>query len=379
MDFHEQIMGYATNIASSDDIRKILPQVEYHLGRMEQEDESQADDLDELWNNFIDAAIHSASAHDAIPSLDAKAAEAGLRDNFSHVALGVVKSFPTDTEHPVIAWAAFNKHTYQGWKDEVSIVRTLALAGFDPNLPDDDSQTPLHMTAFMEPPPHSSPRAVRVLLKMGADANARNGNGDSPLTYLVAADDLTEQMQETAIMLLDAGADPFAKSDDGTTAYGLLKKYQTAKPEGRREVLLDMIEEAAGIVPPFGEKRQDGIIASFVQEVENTDKEAGSAFKASLGDESIRKTIRESMRVISKIIMAGMDIEDTEEFLIEAAPLTVMVASKGEFHTLLMRFCFHWATDQFQDEGTSVGKEEFVERLKIVREAVEKAGKKLND
>lgn len=236
----------AEKMTSADGIRTIMPQVEHFLGSFEAQNPDDDATLDMIWSDFIGASMKAAEAHGAIPDVDAKRIEAGLRDNYAHIAFGVLKAIPTDTDLPVIAWAAFNKHRYQGWKDEIGIVRTLALAGYNPNLPDTSSKTPLHLMAYQDPAPHSSPRGVRLLLDAGAEVDARNARGDTPLMLLAASGAWTEATHNSAIKLLEAGADPFAKADDSETPLSVMKQCQKANPSGARQAIIDHIEQNAG-------------------------------------------------------------------------------------------------------------------------------------
>ncbi len=380
--FDKTLGQYLGHMSNPQQVQAIPAQIEHFLGQMEDENSDGADMLDDMLLEFMERSATMASAHDILPPF-AKGNEEGLKaalyDNYAHFALAAIKHGDRKTKAPLIAWAAFNKHSYQGWKDEVAIVRSLALAGFDPNLPDASSQTPLHLMSFMKVFPNSSPRAVRVLLKKGADANARNRNGDTPLTYLCAAEGITDRMYETAVMLLEAGADPLAKSNDGATPYSLLLQCQQKNPDGRRGMLIDMIEDAAGIVPPFGEKRQDGVISAFVTKLKTLDPKAAAALMSDLTDEDgVRKTMRESMHGISRVITSGMETEDDDEFMEEAAPVAGMIAMKDPFHLLLMQFCLNMAASQCPDEGTAVGKDEFVERMQLILRAAETVRKKLS-
>jgi len=69
--------------------------------------------------------------------------KADLNDNYILAALSL-KSLGLATNLPLIPEAAFNKHSYQGYKDEFAVVRLLAWAGYDINDADDRGMTALH-------------------------------------------------------------------------------------------------------------------------------------------------------------------------------------------------------------------------------------------
>ena len=58
----------------------------------------------------------------------------------------------------------------------IELVETLLKHGADPEIPDDDGTTPLHMAAK-----YARPQIVKLLLKYGANANRTNATGYTPL------------------------------------------------------------------------------------------------------------------------------------------------------------------------------------------------------
>ena len=74
--------------------------------------------------------------------------------------------------------------------------------GVDPSAPDDDGNTPLHISSI---PPH----VLNVLVQGGANVNRRNDAGETPLFRIARSHDgYQEEKVEKVRSLLIAGADP---------------------------------------------------------------------------------------------------------------------------------------------------------------------------
>lgn len=230
-------------IESIDQLGPIAAKVEAALGAWEHQGLA-PDELDEEWNFFCDSVFELVDG-DEDATITPNEAEAGLRDNYFHIAMRCI-SFPDQVEnHPLIAWAAFNKNQYRGFSDEIATVRLLISSGFNPNIPD-GKNTPLHYMASWQHNPGSSPRGVRLLLKAGAKPNVQNQNGDTPLGYLAGNLDWNEYTHASAIHLLNAGADPFIQANDGATALSLLEENQEQQPNDIRQALIEKIRMMVG-------------------------------------------------------------------------------------------------------------------------------------
>jgi ankyrin repeat protein len=97
----------------------------------------------------------------------------------------------------------YNGRTLLHWTVNLNLKEeTLILLqdGADPNVKDDDGQTPLHI---------SGPEIAQLLIKYGADVNARDRLGRTPLHYAKNPD--------LARLLLEAGANPDTCDVDGNT------------------------------------------------------------------------------------------------------------------------------------------------------------------
>lgn len=148
---------------------------------------------------------------------------------------------------PVMAWAAYNKHSFPGFAmagmTELSLMRILQWAGADVSMPDENTgMTALHHMASIRYGNGSDPRAVEWLLKCGASPNARNENGDTPMAYLCGTEVWGEAQRATFLMLLKAGSDPRAASNDGSTALDLLKQTQAGNPSPMRQTIIESLE-----------------------------------------------------------------------------------------------------------------------------------------
>lgn len=148
---------------------------------------------------------------------------------------------------PLIAAAAFNKHSFPGLRSEgvpeIALMRYLQWAGADVSMAGGDrGMTPLHYMSFVKHGRNSHPEAVRWLLSCGATVSARNASGDTPMAYLCGASVWREPQQQTFLALLDAGASPIEMSSDGSTPLSLLKTSQQHSPEPLRTSLIESLE-----------------------------------------------------------------------------------------------------------------------------------------
>jgi ankyrin repeat protein len=103
-------------------------------------------------------------------------------------------------------------------KDHTERIRFLIENDADPNIPDNEGDTPLHLLCSVS----MDPEMARLLLQHGANVNQQNNKGETPLHYLAEnvnlADDLTLPYRECIQALLDVGVDPLIKNEDGRTA-----------------------------------------------------------------------------------------------------------------------------------------------------------------
>jgi len=84
-----------------------------------------------------------------------------------------------------------------GLKEETEYLLTY----INPNVTDDEGQTPLHIT--------SDPEIALILIRHGADPNLRDGKGRTPLHYARSA--------ELAELLIHHGANPHIADNEGNT------------------------------------------------------------------------------------------------------------------------------------------------------------------
>jgi ankyrin repeat protein len=92
------------------------------------------------------------------------------------------------------------------------IVKALLSHGADPNVQDENDNTPLHVVAFANAIDINI-AIVKLLLDDNADPNSRNENGNTPLHFL--ADTCYPEISEMAQLLLENGADPNLKNQEG--------------------------------------------------------------------------------------------------------------------------------------------------------------------
>lgn len=243
------------DIREAGDIGKLgmlMMQIEVELGRVEAKDAEQnggdpeyVEALDEMWGVFCTHATDQALKLGFDPNtIDRERVERDLYDNYFHAAVAGVAAariHETAKQLPLLAWAAFNKNSYKGYKDEIAILRMLLWAGYDPNTQDERGMTALHYMASMNNYPYSHPRAVRLLIEAGANPDIRNQRGDSALCYLAGNRQWSDALTSTAAMLLSLGADPLLAANDGATPLGLLKENCD---DEEREGIIAFIEAA---------------------------------------------------------------------------------------------------------------------------------------
>ncbi len=82
--------------------------------------------------------------------------------------------FPTDRMHPEYRISALTWATLVG---DTASAQVLLNAGCDPDLRNQDSNTPLHAAAFF-----GRSDIASLLIERGADINARNNEGETPLS-----------------------------------------------------------------------------------------------------------------------------------------------------------------------------------------------------
>ena len=224
---------------STLDMRRAAVKFEALLGELERSG-TETRLIEDAWRSFVFGCmdIRNYMPDEATPDF----AKSGLQDNFFHVALHVADYKEDLIDQPVLAWAAFNKHSYSGYADEIAVTRLLLFYGFDPNLKDDRGMAPLHYMSWWKRDPYSSPRGVRLLLAEGADPNIQNANGDTPLSYLAGNRSWFPIMNESAILLLENGASPHIAANDGLTPLDVLKQSEADSPDENRAALIEVME-----------------------------------------------------------------------------------------------------------------------------------------
>lgn len=167
--------------------------------------------------------------------------KADLNDNYILAAL-TLKSLGLATNLRLIPEAAFNKHSYQGYKDEFAVVRLLAWAGYDINDADDNGMTALHYFSSLRYQPISNPRAVQWLIEHGAEVDAVNERGDTPLIYVSGNTTWNDHLSTSFSLLVNAGANPFAVANDGSSPYTLLSAANESHPHPGRTKLINTLD-----------------------------------------------------------------------------------------------------------------------------------------
>jgi hypothetical protein len=203
----------------------------------------------------------------------ARAVQMAMNDNYINAGVALAKLPQVPRTLPVIAWAAFNKHTYKGLPTagldadgkagtEFALVRTLEWAGFDIDAQDEDNgYTALHYFASTKVHPYTNARAVNWLLKHGADASIANKNGDTALIYCAASVRWNNELSASFVEIFaDPTCDPWAKANDGMTARMIMEENDPKAPDEQRQTLIAQMvkmEMSAEIAEaPSGKKRR---------------------------------------------------------------------------------------------------------------------------
>lgn len=243
---------------SYDDLKMSLIHTELMLGDGERDNDGE----DELYDGFIEALdavwgrVCEAAIVKAVSLAKADASFATLLntspDKLSHAlwdnylwgamaAIIAAQKTPSIKQLPLLAQAAFNKHSYPGYKDEIACLRMLLWAGFDVNGQDENGMTALHYMASLKNRPFSHPRAVRLLLDAGAGPDIQNIRGDTALCYLSGNANWSTALNYTAWILIEAGANPNVASSDGATAKSLLIASNSMAPNEHRGELIEYL------------------------------------------------------------------------------------------------------------------------------------------
>jgi ankyrin repeat protein len=144
------------------------------------------------------------------------------------------RSMLRDDDHRMLAWAI------RGGRHQA--IPLLLEAGLDPNVPDKDGETPLHLAVS-----ESSPELVDTLLRAGADVDACNFEGQTPLETALGLPDAHVRERLTG-RLLDAGAKPARMSQLAPRQYAL-----SAENVGAEREDLDVRFERAADAVAFGD------------------------------------------------------------------------------------------------------------------------------
>lgn len=148
--------------------------------------------------------------------------------------------------------------------DDTDVVKLFLDAGIDPNITDEENQTPLMRAATT-----GTPRMVKILIARGADVNAKDwnngtalalaawvGNSESIPILLDAGADINavENHSLTPLhyaalaghyrcvsILLERGANINAQDENGNTAIMLLAKFTNAEDAGVKEKIASSI------------------------------------------------------------------------------------------------------------------------------------------
>ena len=173
-----------------------------------------------------------------------KALRADMLDNYVLAAFAA-KNLAIPTSLPLIAWGAANRSEFEGWRGEISIIRALLWAGYDPSVPDERGATGLHYMVNLKYGSGCNPRALGYLLRAGCDPNVARNNGDTALITLCGHTRWTSQHNECMQLLSDAGGDIFAVAKDGETPLSLLKRCDAASPNPDRQQIIGTLEALA--------------------------------------------------------------------------------------------------------------------------------------
>jgi len=210
----------------------------------------------ETWTRVCATVSKEGGAHDAFEEFEQKylrimksgdqpkllsELRADMRDNYVIGAFAAKNvGIPIDT--PLIAWNAQNRFEFAGWHGEISTMRTLLWAGYDPSVQDESGATALHYMVNLRYGSGCNPRAVRYLLEAGCDANLAHNGGDTALITLCGHAEWTSQHTECFKLFVLAGADTCAASRDGATPLSLLTEGDARSPNKERQSIIGAIE-----------------------------------------------------------------------------------------------------------------------------------------
>ena len=234
--------GEFTTQEADDHFRDIVRQVIMRTLKLAESD-------DALWEKIFTPGKPSIWQKDSA-TWDHRRLKQALMDNHLWAAIHAVMRKNKSDNSPdgmetLVFDAAYNKSRYEGYGDEVFIVRMLIQEGFDVNYQDpSNGYTPLHLMTSSPTRHESFPRIVKRLLNAGADANLANIIGDTPLILISADKRFGPSMAESAKYLLEAGADPEIKSKDGMAAIHLLEQQQKVNPTDHRAAVIEAIRAA---------------------------------------------------------------------------------------------------------------------------------------
>jgi len=144
------------------------------------------------------------------------------------------KSELRDNDHRMLSWAIRTAHH--------TAIPLLLEAGLDPNVPDNDGETPLHLAVRA-----ASMELVDILLRAGAHVDIRNFDVETPLEVALAETN-GEARERLTRRLLDAGAKPAGMSQFTPRKYAPSAKDGGVEPQDP-----DLVFELAADAVAFGD------------------------------------------------------------------------------------------------------------------------------